>query len=72
MLRDDSIRGALQPLYSGPYRILQRIGKVFVLRIATKEVSVRVDRIKPAYALADDPPTSLGLLFQCLVLRDPL
>ncbi|GFY46846.1 uncharacterized protein TNIN_269881 [Trichonephila inaurata madagascariensis] len=52
MLRDDSIRGALQPPYSGPYRILQGIGKVFVLRMGTKEVHVSVDRIKPA----NDPP----------------
>ncbi|GFS61054.1 hypothetical protein TNIN_325281 [Trichonephila inaurata madagascariensis] len=42
MLRDDSIRGALQPPYSGPYRILQRIGKVFVLHMGTKEVRVIV------------------------------
>ncbi|GFR06478.1 hypothetical protein TNCT_493181 [Trichonephila clavata] len=55
MLRENSIRSALQPLYSGPYRILQRIGKVFVLHIGTKEVRVSVDRIKPAYVLADDP-----------------
>ncbi|GFW94678.1 uncharacterized protein TNCV_4247181 [Trichonephila clavipes] len=55
MLRDDFIRGTLQPPYSGPYRILQRIGNVFVLRIGTKEVRVSVDSIKPAYVLADDP-----------------
>ncbi|GFW30122.1 integrase catalytic domain-containing protein [Trichonephila clavipes] len=58
MLRDDSIQGALQPPYSGPYRILQRIGMVFVLRIVTKEVRVSVDHLKPAYVLADDPPSS--------------
>ncbi|GFU60345.1 uncharacterized protein TNCV_3307941 [Trichonephila clavipes] len=58
VLRYDSIHGALQPPYSGPYRIFQRIGKVFVLRIGTKEVRVSVDRIKPAYILADDPPSS--------------
>ncbi|GFQ84156.1 hypothetical protein TNCT_611451 [Trichonephila clavata] len=48
-------------IYSGPYGILQRIGKGFLLRIGTKEVRIRVsvDRIKPAYILADDP-TSLG------------
>ncbi|GFY79624.1 hypothetical protein TNIN_314801 [Trichonephila inaurata madagascariensis] len=48
ILRDDSIRGVLQPPYSGPYRILQRIGKVSVLRFGTKEVRVSIDRIKPA------------------------
>ncbi|GFW41447.1 uncharacterized protein TNCV_465381 [Trichonephila clavipes] len=42
----------------GPYRILQRIGKVFVLRIGTKEVRVSVDRIKSVYVLTDDPPSS--------------
>ncbi|GFW03181.1 uncharacterized protein TNCV_158001 [Trichonephila clavipes] len=58
MLRDDSIRGALQPPYSVLYRTLKRIGKIFVLCIGTKEVRVSVDRIKPAYFLADDPPSS--------------
>ncbi|GFY44029.1 uncharacterized protein TNIN_496331 [Trichonephila inaurata madagascariensis] len=58
MLRDDSIRVALQPSYSGPYRILQRIGKVFMLRMGTKEVRVGVDRMKPAYVLAYDPTSS--------------
>ncbi|GFY00944.1 uncharacterized protein TNCV_1363501 [Trichonephila clavipes] len=58
MLHDDSIRGALQPTYSEPNRILQRIGKVFVLRIGRKEVRVSVDRIKRAYVLADDTPSS--------------
>ncbi|GFR19425.1 hypothetical protein TNCT_1001 [Trichonephila clavata] len=69
MLRDDSIRGALQPPYSRPYRILQCIGKVFLLRFGTKKVRVSVDRIKPAYVLADDPSSS-GL--RHLVLRDSL
>ncbi|GFS50843.1 uncharacterized protein TNIN_136621 [Trichonephila inaurata madagascariensis] len=71
MLRDDSIRGALQPPYSGPYCILQRIGKSFVLRMGTKEVRVSVDRMKPTYVLADDP-LILDLLFRRLILRDLL
>ncbi|GFW69772.1 hypothetical protein TNCV_1884161 [Trichonephila clavipes] len=58
MLREDYIRGALQTPYSGSYRILQRIGKVFVLRIGTKEVRVSGDRIKSVYVLSDDPPNS--------------
>ncbi|GFW30123.1 hypothetical protein TNCV_1054341 [Trichonephila clavipes] len=51
MLRDDSLHGTLQPPYSGPYCLLQRIGKVFVLRIGTKEARVSVDRIKSASRL---------------------
>ncbi|GFR14454.1 integrase catalytic domain-containing protein [Trichonephila clavata] len=58
MLRDDFIRGDLQHPYSGPFRILQGIGKGFVFRIGTNEVRVSVDSIKRAYVLADDPPSS--------------
>ncbi|KAF8790787.1 hypothetical protein HNY73_005753 [Argiope bruennichi] len=58
MLRDDSLPATLQPLYAGSYRILQRLGKIFVLRIGRKEVRVSVDRIKPAYILSGDTPGS--------------
>ncbi|KAF8764005.1 hypothetical protein HNY73_022128 [Argiope bruennichi] len=60
MLRDDSLRGALQPPYSGPYRILQRLGKVFILRIGTKEVRVSVDHIKPAFIFFDGAASSIA------------
>ncbi|GFX67301.1 uncharacterized protein TNCV_4657721 [Trichonephila clavipes] len=71
MLRDDSIRGALQPRNSGHNRILPRISKVFVLRIGTKEIRVSVDRMKHAMSLPMILPV-LDLLFRCLVLRDQL
>ncbi|KAF8796978.1 hypothetical protein HNY73_001297 [Argiope bruennichi] len=60
MIRDDSLRGALQPSYSCPYRILQRLGKVFVLRMGTKEVPIIADHIKPACILSDDTPSSIA------------
>ncbi|GFQ69868.1 uncharacterized protein TNCT_64431 [Trichonephila clavata] len=46
---NDACRWTLSPFAT--YR------KVFVFLIGTKEVRISVDRIKPAYVLADDPPS---------------
>ncbi|GFX91945.1 hypothetical protein TNCV_3577751 [Trichonephila clavipes] len=62
MLRGDSIRSALQPPYSAPYHILQRIGKVFVLRIDTKKFRVSVNRKKTAFFLDIDSLSSGAFL----------
>lgn len=50
-LRDDTIRRALQPPYTGPYRVLERSpdGKTFTLSIKNNKVVVSVDRLKPAF-----------------------
>lgn len=52
-LRDDSVKGALQPSYSGPYEVVQRKDKTFKVRVKGKVVTVSVDRIKPAYILSN-------------------
>ncbi|XP_059046725.1 uncharacterized protein LOC131842210 [Achroia grisella] len=56
-LRDDSVRGALQPPYSGPYEVLERGDKIFKLLVKGKPVTVSIDRLKPAYILADPSTT---------------
>lgn len=48
---------ALQPTYDGPYQVLDRSDKVYKLRIYGKTVHVTVDRLKPAYMLADEELT---------------
>lgn len=53
-LRDDTVRGALKPPYSGPHQVLQRDNKTFTLIINGKERKVSIDRIKPAYIIADE------------------
>lgn len=53
-LREDAVRGALQPAYTGPHQILKRNEKVFTLLIKGKPVSVSIERLKPAYILTDD------------------
>ncbi|GBP70477.1 hypothetical protein EVAR_56144_1 [Eumeta japonica] len=56
-LREDRRRGALQPAYSGPHKVIQRNDKVFKIAVKGKEVTVSLDRLKPAYILADSSPT---------------
>ncbi|CAK9804160.1 Retrovirus-related Pol polyprotein from transposon 412 [Anthophora plagiata] len=60
-LRNDTVRGILQPPYDGPYRVLDREARTFSLDIRGKPTTVTVDRLKPAYLLAgSSPPTTLS------------
>lgn len=53
-LRDDTVRGALRPPYSGPHRILARDAKTLTLQLPGRVDRVSVDRVKPAYLLVED------------------
>ena len=59
-LRIDRVRGPLAPPYEGPFEVLSRSPKVFVIRIRGKSESVSIDRLKPAFTEAphavDDQP----------------
>ncbi|KAJ0169157.1 hypothetical protein K1T71_014924 [Dendrolimus kikuchii] len=57
-LRDDRVRGSLEPPYSGPYEVLSRGDKTFDILYKGKKVTVSIDRIKPAYILSDPSPSS--------------
>ncbi|GFS94539.1 hypothetical protein TNCV_2015401 [Trichonephila clavipes] len=48
-LRTDSLRKGLQPPYEGPYKVVDRTEKVFRILRHGEEVSVSIDRLKPAY-----------------------
>lgn len=52
-LREDALRGALTPAYSGPHAVVEKGDKFFKLDIRGKVVTVSVDRLKPAYILND-------------------
>ncbi|XP_024893732.1 uncharacterized protein LOC112468684 [Temnothorax curvispinosus] len=52
-LRHDAPTRALQPTFDGPYEVLSKGEKVYKLRINGKTVHVTIDRLKPAYILAD-------------------
>ncbi|XP_077262577.1 uncharacterized protein LOC143897648 [Temnothorax americanus] len=52
-LRHDAPTRALQPTFDGPYKVLSKGKKVFKLLINGRTVHVTIDRLKPAYTLAD-------------------
>lgn len=54
-VRQDLVRRSLQPPYAGPYKIVERSDKYFKIDVAGREVSISIDRLKPAYILSEAP-----------------
>ena len=48
-VRTDAVRKPLQPPYNGPYKVLRREAKYFVLDINCKKDTVSIDRLKVAH-----------------------
>lgn len=49
----DTTGGALTPAYSGQHEVLERGEKIFKLLVNGKQVTVSIDRLKPAFVLHD-------------------
>ncbi|BHF80355.1 hypothetical protein SprV_0702348100 [Sparganum proliferum] len=60
-VRHDAVRKSLCSPYDGPYKVLQRMDKYYVIQKADKTDTVSIDRLKPAYLecipLSVVPPT---------------
>jgi hypothetical protein len=50
-LRQDTIRRALEPPYSGPHKAIARTDKTLNIVVRGRQVTVSADRVKPAYIL---------------------
>jgi len=50
-LRQDSIRRALEPPYTGPHEVIARTDKTLTIVVCGRQVNVSADRVKPAYVL---------------------
>jgi len=50
-LRQDSIRRALEPPYTGPHKVIARTDKTLTIVVRGRQVNVSADRVKPAYVL---------------------
>ncbi|KAF7287964.1 hypothetical protein GWI33_000025 [Rhynchophorus ferrugineus] len=53
-VRHDSPKTLLQMPYDGPYEVISRSEKVFILLMRGKQVPVSIDRLKPAYCINDN------------------
>lgn len=61
-LRVDRVRRSLEAPYSGPYDVIKRYPKYFVLKLPQGETSVSIDRLKPARFSSKPKPPSTPLL----------
>ncbi|GFU09662.1 transposon Ty3-G Gag-Pol polyprotein [Trichonephila clavipes] len=52
-LRSDKVNPPLTPPYTGPHLVISRNDKNFIIDLNGKQSTVSIDRIKPAYLLAD-------------------
>ena len=50
-VRVDRVKTGLQPPYEGPFKVLKRMRKFYVLDMKNKNTSVSIDRLKPAYGV---------------------
>ena len=62
-VRHDAVRGPLVRPYDGPYPVLSRSDKSFVILKNGKEYQVSIDRLKPAYSARPAVPQQPGLPF---------
>ncbi|KZC08079.1 hypothetical protein WN55_10800 [Dufourea novaeangliae] len=56
-VRVDAVRGPLQNPYEGPFPVVCRSGKTFIVRIRGKDTTISIDRLKPAYVFEDKEST---------------
>ncbi|GFV66455.1 transposon Ty3-G Gag-Pol polyprotein [Trichonephila clavipes] len=59
-LRNDKIRPPLTPPYTGPHLVKSRSDKNFVICINNKNVTVTIDRCKPAFEFLEDFNSQMG------------
>ncbi|XP_061717484.1 uncharacterized protein LOC133525211 [Cydia pomonella] len=55
-LRQGPARRPLQPAYTGPHRVIKRRDKTYDIDVSGKEVTVTLDRLKPAYVMREEVP----------------
>ena len=53
-IRIDVPKNALRNPYDGPFNVVSKTDKFFILNIRGKEKAVSVDRLKPAYTMGDE------------------
>ena len=57
LVRNDTVRKPLQPPYDGPFLVVKRTDKFFVVRLDRGDVTVSLDRLKPFFIVHSPTPT---------------
>ncbi|UYV65657.1 hypothetical protein LAZ67_3004985, partial [Cordylochernes scorpioides] len=52
-IRTDRVKKPLEAPYEGPFPVLDRTDKYFTLKVKGRNVTISIDRLRPAYLLAD-------------------
>lgn len=64
-LRIDRVKSSLEQPYDGPFRVVRRLRKNFILDVGGRNQSVSIDRLKPAYDSNESPiKLKKGVTFQ--------
>lgn len=53
-VRDDAVHKSLKPPYDGPFRVIERGPKVFLVQLFDRQARISIDRLKPAYVLKEN------------------
>jgi hypothetical protein len=56
-LRHDGPKSPLQKPYDGPFKVIKRSEKTFVINVRGRDVTVTIERLKPAFIVSDDLQT---------------
>jgi len=67
-VRHDALRSPLQPPYDGPYRVLERKDKCYVLDLAGRQDTVSIDLLKPAKSSSTSSTVCFSLGGKCSYL----
>ncbi|XP_051172572.1 uncharacterized protein LOC127288911 [Leptopilina boulardi] len=55
LVRHNAPKQPLQQPYDGPFKVVKRFEKTFLVSINGRDINVSIDRLKSAYVLANDP-----------------
>jgi hypothetical protein len=53
-LRHDAGGASLQPQFDGPFKVVKRGEKNYIIKVANRHVTVSIDRLQPAFVVPDD------------------
>lgn len=70
-VRHDALRRPLQPTYDGPFRVLKRDSKVYIIQMPGRKASISVDRLKPAYCIYDRNDETAGTNTEVPISNSP-